>query len=225
VDAAPRPRPRDRIIERARNLFRKHGFRGVGVDAIAEATSTNKMTLYRHFGSKDDLIVACIREIAAEVETVWDDLEAADPGDPMAQLHGWVRRAAEFATGDQRGCDIANAAVELTERDHPARKVIEQFKTIHGSRLANLCRAAGIEQADLLADTLCLLIEGARVAWQTVGPEGPGARFIEISEAVIASFGDSNAGAGRQIPIDGILEPQNAFGRSAGPREEKGATL
>jgi AcrR family transcriptional regulator len=219
-DPAPRPRPRDRIIETARDLFRKHGFRGVGVDAIAEAASTNKMTLYRHFGSKDDLMVACLREIAAEVETVWDALEAADPGDPMAQLHGWVRRAAEFATADQRGCDIANAAVELAKRDHPARKLIEQLKTTHRSRLVNLCRAAGIEQAGLLADALCLLIEGARVAWQTVGPGGPGASFIEISEAVIASFGDSNASAGRQNLIDGILER-----RSAGPREEKGATL
>ena len=185
---AARPRPRDRIIGTARDLFRKHGLRGIGVDAIAEAASTNKMTLYRHFRSKDDLIVACVREIAAEVETVWDDLEAAHPGDPMAQLHGWIRRAAEFATVDGRGCDIANAAVELSKRDHPARKVIEQFKTTHRNRLANLCRAAAIEQADLLADALCLLIEGARISWQTVGPEGPSARFIGISEAVIASF-------------------------------------
>ena len=45
-------------MEAARDLFRKHGFRGVGVDAIAEAAGTNKMTLYRHFGSKDDLIAA-----------------------------------------------------------------------------------------------------------------------------------------------------------------------
>jgi AcrR family transcriptional regulator len=190
---ASRPRPRDRIIETARNLFRRHGFRGIGVDAIAEAASTNKMTLYRHFGSKDDLIVACLREVGAEAETMWDDFEAAHPGDPMAQLHDWVLRAAECATGDRRGCDIANAAVELTEHDHPARKVIEQFKTAQRDRLADLCRAAGIKQVELLADTLTLLIEGARVSWQTVGPEGPGARFGSICEAVIASFRNSKA--------------------------------
>ena len=189
---AARPRPRDRIIETARDLFRKRGFRGIGVDAIAEAAGTNKMTLYRHFGSKDDLIVACLREVAAEAEAMWDDFEAAHPGDAAGQLHDWIRSAAECAT-DSRGCDIANAAVELTERDHPARKVIEQFKTTHRDRLANLCRAAGIEQAALLADALSLLIEGAHVSWQTVGPDGPGARFIEISEAIIASFSDSDA--------------------------------
>jgi AcrR family transcriptional regulator len=189
---ASRPRPRDRIIETARDLFRRFGLRGVGVDAIAEAAGTNKMTLYRHFVSKDDLIVAYLRESAAESNKVWADFEAAHPGDPRAQLHDWVRAAAACAT-DGRGCDIANAAVELTEPDHPARKVIERCKGDHRDRLAELCRAAGIEQPELLADTLTLLIEGARVSWQTVGSEGPAPRFVEIAEAVIASFSQSNA--------------------------------
>ncbi len=48
--------PRDRIVSTACQLFREHGIRGIGVDAIAEAAATNKMTLYRHFGSKDDLV-------------------------------------------------------------------------------------------------------------------------------------------------------------------------
>jgi AcrR family transcriptional regulator len=160
----------------------------VGVDAIAEAAETNKMTLYRHFGSKDDLIASCLSEVAREAEAMWDDFDAEHPGDPMAQLHAWVARATTCAINDSRGCDIANAAVELTEPDHPARKVIEQFKTNHRNSLAGLCRAAGIAQADLLADTLTLLLEGARVSWQSVGPEGPGARFVQISEAVIAHF-------------------------------------
>ncbi len=184
-----RPRPRERIIETARDLFRKHGFRGVGVDAIADAAGTNKMTLYRHFGSKDDLIAACLLEVAQEAETIWDDFAAEYPNDPAAQLQAWVGCVTECAIGDARGCDIANAAVELTEPDHPARKVIEKFKTDHRNRLAELCRAAGIVQADLLADALSLLLEGARVSWQSVGPDGPGARFVQISEAVIASFG------------------------------------
>jgi AcrR family transcriptional regulator len=184
-----RPRPRERIIETARDLFRKHGFRGVGVDAIAEAAGTNKMTLYRHFGSKDDLIAACLLEVAQEAQTIWDDFAAEFPDDPAAQLQAWVDCVTECAIGDTRGCDIANAAIELTEPDHPARKVIEKFKTDHRNRLAELCRAAGIAQADLLADALSLLLEGARVSWQSVGPDGPGARFVQISEAVIASFG------------------------------------
>ena len=183
-----RPRPRDRIVETARDLFRRHGLRGVGVDTIAEAAGTNKMTLYRHFGSKDDLIVACLRSFAAEADRMWDDLEAKHPGDSMAQLHAWVPAVNEHAILDWRGCDMANAAVELAQAGHPARHVIEEFKQAHRKRLVALCHAAGIAQPDLLADVLHLLIEGARVNWQAVGPEGPGARFVEIAEALIVSF-------------------------------------
>jgi AcrR family transcriptional regulator len=188
---ASRPRPRDRIVGSARDLFRRYGLRGIGVDAIAEAAGTNKMTLYRHFGSKDDLIVACLREVAAEADAFWRDIERAYPGDPMAQLHEWVRCAAEYAITDGHGCDIANAAVELTERDQPARKVVEEFKKMWRERLVNLCRATGISRPELLADTLVLLIEGARVNWLSVGSEGPGAKFRQISEAIIASFRDN----------------------------------
>lgn len=83
---------------------------------------------------------------------------------------------------------MANAAVELAESDHPARHVIEEFKTGQRDRLAKLCREAGIVKADLLADTLSLLIEGARVSRQSAGAEGPCAHFISIAEAVIAAF-------------------------------------
>jgi AcrR family transcriptional regulator len=184
----PRVRPRDRIVDTARDLFRKHGIRGTGVDAIAETAGTNKMTLYRHFGSKDDLVVECLRNAARSAEAKWSELEAAFPGDPLAQLHAWVRLTADYVSADGRGCDLANASFELPEGDHPARRVIEEFKTAHRNRLAGLCRAAGAAQADLLADTLSLLLEGARVSRQSVGPEGPCARFVRSAEAVIASF-------------------------------------
>lgn len=187
ADAGPM-KPRERIIKTARELFRRHGMRGVGVDAIAEQAGTNKMTLYRHFGSKDDLIVACLRDVAAENDQIWIDLEAAHPGNPLAQLHEWLRGGAEWAVGNNRGCDMANAAVELTEIDHPARHVIEEFKTAHRNRLAQLCRDAGIAKADMLADSLWLLLEGARVSSQSVGTCGPSAHLIAIGEAMIAAY-------------------------------------
>jgi AcrR family transcriptional regulator len=181
-------KPRERIISTARDLFRKHGIRGIGVDAIAEAAGTNKMTLYRHFGSKDELVVACLRDVGREVEALWNGIEATYPGNPLAQLNAWVRCGAECAVGDGRGCDMANAAVELAEINHPARHVIEEFKSAQRDRLAQLCRDAGIAKADLLADALSLLLEGARVSRQSAGVEGPCARFIMIGDAVIAAF-------------------------------------
>ena len=110
------------------------------------------------------------------------------PGDPLAQLHAWLRIGAECAVGDSRGCDMANAAVELAEIDHPARHVIEECKTAHRNRLAQLCRDAGIVKADMLADSLWLLLEGARVSSQSVGAAGPSAQLIAIGEAMIAAY-------------------------------------
>jgi AcrR family transcriptional regulator len=187
IDVA-RPRPRDRIVLTARDLFHRHGIKSVGVDAIAEAAGTNKMTLYRHFGSKDDLIVACLREGAREGEAIWQEIESSHPGDYLAQLHEWVRQVAHCVISDGRGCDLANAAIELTEAEHPARRVVEEFKAMHRNRLAKLCLAAGIAEADLLADALSLLIEGARVSRQSVGAEGPSACFVRMSQVIIASF-------------------------------------
>ncbi|RWC20761.1 TetR/AcrR family transcriptional regulator [Mesorhizobium sp.] len=183
-----RSRPRDRILETAQDMFHKHGIKGVGVDAITEAAGTNKMTLYRHFESKDDLIIECLRATAAKASRIWDEFEARHPGDKLAQLHDWVQKASEMLSADSRGCDMANAAVELSETDHPARRVIKELKQAQREKLVSLCREAGIGQAELLADTLSLLLEGARVSMQSVGSEGPSAQFVRMAEGLIASF-------------------------------------
>jgi AcrR family transcriptional regulator len=160
----------------------------VGVETIAEAAGTNKMTLYRHFDSKDDLIIAYLRGVAVEVDEMWRDFERDHPGDMQAQLKAWLICAEECVTSDERGCDLANAAVELTADDHPGRRIIEELKTEHRNRLASLCRRAGISQPEVLADTLTLLLEGARVSRQAAGRKGPSARFTATAEAVIATF-------------------------------------
>jgi AcrR family transcriptional regulator len=179
--------PRERILAVARDLFYRHGIRAVGVEAIAEAAGTNKMTLYRHFPSKDELVAECLRQFAAKADAMWDHIEAAHPGDPRGQLAAWVAAmGVHLANVEERGCAMCNAAVELPDKTHPARRVIEAFKTAQRNRLARLCGAAGAPQAELLADELFLLLEGARVSLQSVGPEGPGARFVRMAEATIA---------------------------------------
>ena len=182
-------RPWERIVACAQDLFHRHGIRGVGVEAIAEAAGTNKMTLYRHFGSKDALVCEYLSRKGRKSDEIWSDIEAASPGDPVAQLYGYIGRVAKFIAEDERGCDLANAAVELTEEGHPGLKVIEAFKKRQRDRLARLCGAAGASQPGLLADTIVLLIEGARVSRRSVGTGGPSASLVRTSEAVIASFG------------------------------------
>ena len=180
--------PRERILATAVELFYRHGIRAVGVDSIAEAAGTNKMTLYRHFTSKDELVAEYLRRLADKATLVWGRLASQYPGDARAQLRGWLQEmAAHVESGKERGCALANAAVELPEKDHPARRVIEAFKTAQRRRIIELCSAAELTDPEMLADELFLLLEGARVTAQSIGREGLGDRLVRMGEAMIAA--------------------------------------
>jgi AcrR family transcriptional regulator len=178
--------PRERILSVASELFYRHGIRAIGVERIAEAAETNKVTLYRHFSSKDELVAEYLRRLAQEAKSSWDRLEAQHPADAPAQLRAWLKdMAAHVASGDERGCPLANAAVELPDKDHPARRVIEEFKTAQRERLIQLCAAAALTEPEMLADELFLLLEGARVTAQSMGSKGLGDRLVRMGEAMI----------------------------------------
>jgi AcrR family transcriptional regulator len=180
------PPPRERLLAVARELFYRDGIRAVGVEAIAAAAGTNKMTLYRHFASKDELVAAYLQELAGEGEALWEEAKSRHPGDAEAQLRYLLRRASQFAAESAgRGCALANAAVELAERKHPARKVVEAHKRRQCERLVALVREAGYADPERLAEELFLLIEGARVSLQSVGREGPGARLYALAENLL----------------------------------------
>ncbi|KQT55235.1 MULTISPECIES: TetR/AcrR family transcriptional regulator [unclassified Aureimonas] len=180
-------RPRDRILGTARSLFRRCGIRGTGVDAIAETAGTNKMTLYRHFQSKDALIVACLQQATIDADVFWQKLEEMAPGDPAGQLDAWVA-CVEENLHDNRGCDVSNAAVELPEACDTVRQTISDFKKDQRLRLIQLCRDAGAVEAEELADTLALLVEGARISKQTMGETGPSGSFGRCAKVAVASF-------------------------------------
>jgi AcrR family transcriptional regulator len=180
--------PRSRLLAVAAELFYRHGIRAVGVEAIAEAAGTNKMTLYRHFPSKDELVAECLRQFARESVQRWQLYEDAHPGDPRAQVRAWLADVANIlADKNHRGCALANAAIELPDKTHPARRVVEEFKLGQRKHLTQLCRSAGLNDPEMLADELYLLLEGARVTAQSVGSEGLGARLTRMGEAMIAA--------------------------------------
>ncbi len=185
VQAVP---PRERILAAASDLFYRQGIRAVGVDAIAEAAGTNKMTLYRHFESKDALVAEYLRRLAGKSNEFWAHIEREHPGNPRRQLGVWLEAAGRDANDPQgRGCALANAAVELADKDHPGRRVIEEHKRASRDRLARLCADASLDQPELLADELFLLLEGARVCAQSIGTDSPCCRFVRMGEAIIAS--------------------------------------
>src|SRR6201998_4003995 len=90
LDSSERIPPRERLLAVASELFYRHGIRAVGVESIAAAAGTNKMTLYRHFNSKDELVAEYLRQEAAKGEASWAALEAQHPGDPLAQIRAWL---------------------------------------------------------------------------------------------------------------------------------------
>ena len=180
--------PRERLLAVAAELFYRHGIRAVGVEAIAEAAGTNKMTLYRHFPSKDELVAEYLRQAASAANRCWYTYEQAHPGDSLAQIRAWLAEMAHhLAKTGERGCALANAAVELPDKAHPARRVIEEYKVAQRNRLVDLCRSAGLSDPETLADELHLLLEGARVTSQSVGADGLGARLMRMGEVMIAA--------------------------------------
>jgi AcrR family transcriptional regulator len=179
--------PRERILAAARELFYRRGIHAVGVDAIAAAAGTNKMTLYRHFASKDVLIAACLIELTQEFDAAWNVIAAAHGGDPKGQLLAWLRHVCDFKENEAaRGCALANAAVELPDMDHPARRVIREHKAAVRERLIGLCRDARLADPERLADEIFLIYEGARVTAQSVGSEGLSARLAGMIEALVS---------------------------------------
>lgn len=178
--------PRERIIAAAADLFQKQGIRGVGVETIAEAAGTNKMTLYRHFTSKDELIAEWARGIVAQKEKLWDELEARYPNDPQQQLIEWSERvAAKLAEMERRGSMLANALAELPEKDHPARRVIQAHKQRELKHIQALCKDAGFQDPDLAANLFFLLLEGAQGCVQCTGMKRVGEDLVRLVHRMV----------------------------------------
>ena len=185
-----KPKPalpvRARILIAAGNLFHTQGIRGIGVEAIAEAAGTNKMTLYRYFDSKDALIAEWVKGIVAHKDEEWDDLTAKHRGDPRGQLVDWSQRmAAKLAAMEQRGSALANALAELPDRDHPARRVIQAYKAREHKRVLRLCKEAGFPDPELSASLFYLLLEGASSCVQCIGLKRIGEDLMELVQRMM----------------------------------------
>jgi AcrR family transcriptional regulator len=181
--------PRERILAAADDLFRRLGT-SVGVEQIAAEADTNKMTLYRHFASKDELITEWVRGIIAQKDAAWDEIAAAHPDDARAQLASWSKRtAAALADMEERGSPILNALAQLPDADHPARRVIDEHRRHDHERLIALCREAGFRDAEATGDELYFLLEGAKSCVQCVGLKRVGEHLMRRVAAMIAAGG------------------------------------
>jgi AcrR family transcriptional regulator len=165
---------RQRLLETADRLFYRHGVRAVGIDTVIAEAGVAKMTLYTHFPSKDDLIVAVLRYREEQVLAFFtraidrrarrtDRLRAF-----FAALREW------FGSPDFRGCAFQNAAVELADPAHPGT----EFVRGHKRRFTDLIRgfveeSVGGRGAAKLVPAIALLVEGAVVTAVIQGSPDP----------------------------------------------------
>lgn len=178
--------PRARILETAGQLFYRDGFRAVGVDTVVAESGVAKMTLYRHFPSKDDLIVAYLEEANAGF---WQWFErAAGPPDvaPRTQLSALFAALQTLVTTPTcLGCPFLNAAVDFPEPGHPGHQVALAHKQAVRARLQNMAQDAGASDPAGLAGQLLLLMDGAFMAVRLFGPDNPATRVAGAASALI----------------------------------------
>jgi AcrR family transcriptional regulator len=178
---------RERILEAAACLFYEEGIHAVGVDTIIAESGVAKMTLYRHFPSKDDLIAAYLERSNLRF-WAWLEGEMANASDARGKLVRAFRALGRQATGPScRGCGFQGAAAEFPDPAHPAHKVALAHKRQVLERFTTLGREARLRSPETLAEQLLLLMDGAWVAARIFGPRNPAARVADAARALIAA--------------------------------------
>lgn len=184
--AGPLPRAADRIRSSAQDLFYHQGIRAVGVDAIVAEAGVTKPSLYRSFGSKDDLVVAYLRDYETEFWRRFEAAVEAHPGDPRAQILAYFSGLTERTSrSEYRGCGLTNACIEYPEPDHPARQVSVASKRRVRARLTELASQMDARDPEALGDGLLLLLEGACASSQVLGAEGPVRHLADAAARLI----------------------------------------
>jgi AcrR family transcriptional regulator len=147
----------ERILQTADRLFYSQGIRAVGVDTIADEVGISKRTLYNHFPSKDDLIVAYLsRRIRPR--------EMSERPSAEQILEEFDRLERSFAKGGFRGCPFVNAVAELKEPGHVANKIAFAFKEQRRIWFRDQLNRLGVADPEGLAMQLMLLVDGAIAA-------------------------------------------------------------
>ena len=179
---------RQRILDTASKLFYERGVRAVGVDLVVEESGVAKTSLYRHFGTKDDLIVAFLEREDAEFWAVWDEVAARHADDPAAELEAHMRWIGKrLARANYRGCPQINVAAEFAEAGHPSRKVSREHMQAMRKRLADLARRLGATRPGELAAQLGVLVNGAFVSASMLQPEEATRVLLGSARALVAA--------------------------------------
>ena len=179
--------PKEKLFQTAAHLFYQHGYRSMGVDTIAAASGIGKMTLYRHYPSKDDLIVAYLHD---SNRLFWDQFEDITRDAPTARkkLLAFFEALQSYVLSPIcYGCPFINVAAEYPEAEYPGHQVALEHKQSVLTRFQQLAEQAGVRDPVALANALFLLMDGAYVAARMFGPSpcNPAISLAETARQVI----------------------------------------
>jgi len=177
---------RELIITEALKVFYKNGFKATGVDRVIKECGVSKKTLYNHFRSKDELVLATLRKrdelfrhhLVRETERL-----ASEPKARLLAifdvLNDW------FKSDNFSGCMFINASAEYPDKTDPCRVLCAEHKRLVWHYFKDLAEQAGASDALELAKQLSILVEGAIVCTYVEGDEGAGARAKRMGNVFI----------------------------------------
>ena len=162
--------PRERLIETAAELFYRHGCHAIGIDTILARAGVAKMTLYRHFRSKDELVLAALRRMDERFRNDFMaavERRAATPAGRLDALFDVVR---DWVRGkDFFGCPFINVTAEFAAQDDPVHAAAAEHKRLALDFIERLAAEAGAADPRALARALTVLLEGCTVLAQVTG--------------------------------------------------------
>lgn len=179
---------RDRLLRTASELFYREGIHSVGVDRIVGEGSVTRATFYRHFPSKEDLVVAYLEAEDAALRgalTAAAESLAADGGSPDDVLEAVIQGIAEdISRNHTRGCPFINASAEYPDASSPVRRTVADHRSWFRSSLESALSAAGRDDPAGRAGALVLLRDAALVGGYLDGPDTIRDTFISTARTV-----------------------------------------
>ena len=155
---------RQRILETADRLFYQHGLRAVGIDRIIAEADVAKMSLYKHFPSKDELILAVLQYREVQILEFFRVAMERHEKRMKSKLRAFFATLKDwFMSPGFRGCAFQNACVELADPNHPGTRFVREHKQRFQAYLAGIVEKSLGKDAAKVAPTINLLVEGAVV--------------------------------------------------------------
>ncbi len=177
---------RDHLLATAFRLFYRDGYHAVGIDTILAEAKLAKMTLYHHFASKEDLIVAVLETRSAQVRTQVEALLAQTGSSPRKRLLAFFDRYEKwFNSADFNGCPFIRAVAEYPELKSPVHQAVIRHKRWGIETLRGILGDLEVSDPNALAQQIALLLEGAIVSAHTFGESDSLSRARDAALALV----------------------------------------